>query len=81
MAHNFEWATAWPGHFDQLLDGSFAGTYSPPYWNKGLFFYFVDGHLEFLPYKGPGLSRWWDAHPEPPNCVVWYGCGWLIYGP
>jgi prepilin-type N-terminal cleavage/methylation domain-containing protein/prepilin-type processing-associated H-X9-DG protein len=83
MAHNFGIATAYAGHFDQLMDGSFTGTYAPPYYNKGLNFYFVDGHIEFLLYKGSLQSKWWDTDAGSwiPNCVIWYGCGWTIYDP
>jgi prepilin-type processing-associated H-X9-DG protein len=83
MAHNFEIATWAVVHWDQLLDGSFTGTYSPPYWNKGLNVYFVDGHIEFLTYKGPGQSRWYDPDPPSlcPNCSFWFGCGYTIYDP
>jgi prepilin-type N-terminal cleavage/methylation domain-containing protein/prepilin-type processing-associated H-X9-DG protein len=83
MAHNFGIASWTVVHWDQLLDGSFAGTYSPPYYGKGLNVYFVDGHIEFLPYKGPGLSRWFDLDPVAlwPNCSYWYGCGYTLYDP
>lgn len=82
MAHNFGIATSWPGHFDQLLDGTNYGTYNPPYWNKGLYFYFVDGHMQFLPWKGSGQSRWWDPHPLSPYPSDWFSGGLsLLYGP
>ncbi len=82
IAHNFGIASAYVGHFEQLLDGSFATTYSPPYWNKGLMFYFVDGHIEFLPWKGSGLSQWWQPHPMTPYPTsTWAGGGYLIFGP
>lgn len=83
LAHNFAIATSSPIHFDQLLDGSFAGTYSPPYYNKGLAVSFVDNHVEFLPWKGSGQSRWWEVDPVSswPNCTVWFGCGYTIFNP
>ncbi len=82
IAHNFGVASAFVGHFDQLLNGGFAGVYSPPYWNKGLMFFFVDGHVEFWTWQGNGQSRWYLPHPLTPYPTsTWAGGGDLVFGP
>lgn len=86
IAHNFGIASSTPVHSDQLLDGSNYGVYNPPYYNKGLMFYFVDGHMEFLLWKGTGNgnSKWWDYHPQYYTSdypADWFSGGYLLWGP
>ncbi len=77
-AHGFQiWATS-VTHFDDQCDGTYAGSWSQPLGGTGLTFCFVDGHIEFLPYKGPGLSQW-NAPCTDPGCWPYGAC--MIFGP
>jgi prepilin-type N-terminal cleavage/methylation domain-containing protein len=70
-----------PTQIDWMLDGSGASTYSPPYYGKGLNVYFVDDHIEFVPWKGPGASRWWDLHIPATSNPNWVYKFYQLLGP
>jgi len=78
IAHGGDgWASWSPTHFENSFNG--VSTINPPYWRTGTFFYFVDDHLEWVPYAGLTLSKWWSLHPSPD--ANWIGYQFLFYGP
>jgi hypothetical protein len=78
IAHNYGLATWSYTHFEGIFAGDYDSTWSRPYWGKGTHFYFVDGHLEWVSYMGPGLSKWCEAQWE--YDATWFG-GVKFYGP
>ena len=77
LTHGIAIATWSPTHLDQpFVPGA---TYNPPIGGSGLNFYFVDEHIEFIPFEGLLQSRWWDGHPGPAS--PWLYDGYKIYGP
>jgi len=66
-------------HIDWVFDGHYPD-YSPPYWAEGSYFYFVDGHIEWLPYQGNWPNSFWNKpHPAPNG--NWFGGGGIVWGP
>jgi hypothetical protein len=80
IAHGPGVATTWsPVHFDYVFNGGLPWIY-PPHGGKGTHFYFVDDHVEWVPWKGDVKSQWWEDHPDWPPDPTW--CYWVkFYGP
>ncbi len=76
LAHAHDMATWLPTHFDNFFTSP---TYNPPLGGSGLNFYFADEHMEFIPYEGPNLSRWWESRVNPDPS--WLYGAYTIYGP
>jgi hypothetical protein len=78
LTHSFECSTWSPTHLDQAW--TWAAVH-PPLGGTGLNFYFVDEHVEFIPYLGPMLSKWWTSHIPASSNPNWVYKGYWIYGP
>ena len=77
IAHSIGCSSWSPTHLDQPF--TTPASYNPPLGGSGLNFYFVDEHVEFIPYKGPFLSQWWDSRINPDPAWTWGN--YKIYGP
>jgi len=76
MSHAIGVSSWSPTHLDQPFTSA---SYNPPLGGSGLNFYFVDEHIEFIPYEGPLLSKWWRPHPAP--VTEWTYDSYRIFGP
>jgi len=47
-----------PTHFDSLFDNT---TWNPPINGRGIHLYYVDDHVGWMEYEGPGQSAWWNG--------------------
>jgi len=80
IAHGFQQAVFSWWYLDTMFDGSYDTLYTRPYWSLGTHFYFMDDHMEWIPYEGNYPSTKWNkVHPSPDSS--WYGPGLLIFGP
>lgn len=81
LTHNFNAAGLSASvHIDWQFDNHYPD-YSPPYWAQGSFFYFVDDHIEWLPYQGGSPNSAWNKLHPSPDTANWHGGGLLIFGP
>jgi hypothetical protein len=68
-----------PAHFEQLPTS--ANGWGAPYGGTGLNVYFVDDHVEWVPFKGSLQSRWWQPRNPPSFNANWCFRAFQMYGP
>jgi prepilin-type N-terminal cleavage/methylation domain-containing protein len=68
-----------PGQIHDVVSGTAVFDFNAPWQGRGLNFYFVDDHIEFLLNKGPGLpTRWFEGGP---TVAGWPYSPYKIFGP